>query len=89
MSLSFAALLAVTASVFTACSKDNDDNTAAAQEYTGVPLVILDTDIGSSTDNLFTLTERGIVALKVKQLLCLQLEKLPLSAEHALEKVSF
>ncbi len=27
--------------------------------------------------------------LKSDQLLCLQLEKLPLSAEHALEKVSF
>ena len=26
---------------------------------------------------------------EVTQLLCLQLEKLPMSAEHALEKVSF
>ena len=42
------------ASVFTACSSD-DDNTSGTLEYTGVPLVILDTDIGSSTDDLFTL----------------------------------
>ena len=34
---------------------DNYDNPGAQQEYTGVPLVILDTDIGSSTDDLFAL----------------------------------
>lgn len=44
------------------CSSDNDDN-PPAQEYTGVPLIILDTFIGSSTDDLFTLTERGTVVL--------------------------
>ncbi len=48
------AILTLCAVILTACSTD-DDNTAAAQEYTGVPLVILDTDIGSSTDDLFTL----------------------------------
>ncbi len=37
------------------CSTDNDDNPAVRPEYTGVPLIILDTDIGSSTDDLFTL----------------------------------
>ena len=41
--------------VFTGCSTDDDDNPAVEQEYTGVPLVILDTDIGSSTDDLFSL----------------------------------
>ena len=50
-----AATLVCGASVFTACSSDSVDNPAAAQEYTGVPLVILDTDIGSSTDDLFAL----------------------------------
>ena len=40
--------------VFTAC-ESNDDNPIGEQEYTGVPLVILDTDIGSSTDDLFSL----------------------------------
>ena len=42
---------------FTACS--NDDNLASdssdGKEYTGIPLVILDTDIGSSTDDLFAM----------------------------------
>ena len=33
----------------------NDDTPAVPQEYKGVPLVILDTDIGSSTDDLFSL----------------------------------
>ena len=38
----------------TSCS--NDDNSAGQQdEYSGVPLIILDTDIGSSTDDLFAL----------------------------------
>ena len=40
--------------LLTSCS--NDDNPAEQPyEYTGVPLIILDTDIGSSTDDLFTL----------------------------------
>ena len=34
---------------------DNDDNPVEPQEYDGVPLVILDTDIGSSTDDLFSM----------------------------------
>ena len=49
--LMLAILTVCGASVFTACSSDNADIPAAAQEYTGVPLVILDTDIGSSTDD--------------------------------------
>ncbi len=58
-----AAILICGTSVFTACSSDNIDIPATAQEYTGVPQVILDTDIGSSTDDLFALTERGTVVL--------------------------
>lgn len=50
-----AAILICGTSVFTSCSSDNIDIPATAQEYTGVPLVILDTDIGSSTDDLFAL----------------------------------
>ena len=36
-----------------ACS--NDDYPSEPQEYSGVPLIILDTDIGSSTDDLFSM----------------------------------
>ena len=36
-------------------SCDNSDNHDSPQEYAGVPLVILDTDIGSSTDDLFAM----------------------------------
>ena len=32
-----------------------DTNPVVPQQYDGVPLVILDTDIGSSTDDLFAL----------------------------------
>jgi hypothetical protein len=40
--------------LLTSCS--NDDNpTVQPYEYTGVPLIIMDTDIGSSTDDLFTM----------------------------------
>ena len=39
--------------VFTSCS--NSDNPEIPQGYTGMPLVILDADIGSSTDDLFAL----------------------------------
>ena len=42
-------------SVCSSCTKDDSDNTRQQEEYTGVPLVILDTDIGSSTDDLFAL----------------------------------
>ena len=43
--------------VFAACS--NEDNPSPdnsdGKEYTGIPLIILDTDIGSSTDDLFAM----------------------------------
>ena len=52
----FVATLVCGASVMTACSSDEDNPAeGGGQEYTGVPLVILDTDIGSSTDDLFAL----------------------------------
>ena len=41
-------------SIFTSCKSD-DDNPPSKQDHTSVPLVILDTDIGSSTDDLFSL----------------------------------
>ena len=51
-----AATLICGASVMTSCSPDEDNPAeGGGQEYTGVPLVILDTDIGSSTDDLFAL----------------------------------
>ena len=46
-------LICVT-SIFTSCKSD-DDNPPSEQDHTSVPLVILDTDIGSSTDDLFSL----------------------------------
>ena len=51
----FAAILAICgAMAFTSCS--NDDNPTEQQgEYAGVPLIIFDTDLGSSTDDLFAL----------------------------------
>ena len=42
------------ASVLTSCSNDNAP-AGQQDEYKGVPLVIYDTDIGSSTDDLFAL----------------------------------
>ena len=48
------AILICGLSVLASCSSDNDDNNGGF-EYKGVPLVILDTDIGSSTDDLFAL----------------------------------
>ena len=41
---------------FTACSNDDDPvfDSTDGKEYTGIPLIILDTDIGSSTDDLVT-----------------------------------
>ena len=51
----FAAILVCGAMAsLTSCSND-DDQTEQPYEYTGVPLILLDTDIGSSTDDLFTL----------------------------------
>ena len=45
------------ACVFTSCSSNDIDPVTPSEEeeYTGIPLVILDTDIGSSTDDLFAL----------------------------------
>jgi len=40
-------------SLLASCSSDNES--AEPQEYAGVPLVILDTDIASSTDDLFAM----------------------------------
>ena len=49
-----AAIIVCGLTVLTACS--NDDNPAGQQgECTGMPLVIYDTDIGSSTDDLFAM----------------------------------
>ena len=50
----FAALICGTSVFFASCSKD-DDNSGGEHGYTGIPLIILDTDIGSSTDDLFSL----------------------------------
>ena len=41
-------------SICTSCSNDNEPAKSDVK-YTGVPLVILDTDLGSSTDDLFAL----------------------------------
>lgn len=46
----------------TSCNHDVDPQ----QEYTGVPLIILDTDIGSSTDDLFRYSTRGYVTVSNK-----------------------
>ena len=54
-------LLAVTlvcsACVFTSCTSNDDDPVipSGGGAYTGIPLVILDTDLGSSTDDLFAM----------------------------------
>ena len=52
-----AAILVCGLSVLSSCSTDNEDNPVQPEqeEYKGVPLVILDTDIGSSTDDLFAM----------------------------------
>ena len=51
----FIVILAIcSAMVLTSCSND-DDSAGQQSEYAGVPLIILDTDIGSSTDDLFAL----------------------------------
>ena len=42
------------ASVLTSCTND-DDSTEQQDEYAGMPLVIFDTDIGSSADDLFAM----------------------------------
>lgn len=48
-------LAALTMTAFVGCSKDNDEKKPENNEYTGTPRIILDTDIGSSTDDLFSL----------------------------------
>ena len=50
-----AAILVCGLVVPTACSSKDDPVEPGEQAYTGVPLVILDTDLGSSTDDLFAL----------------------------------
>ena len=50
-----AGLVICGATVFTACSNDDDPVVPPTGEYTGIPLIIYDTDIGSSTDDLFGL----------------------------------
>lgn len=47
--------VALVCSVMTALTPCSNDDLSKSQEYTGVPLIILDTDIGSSTDDLFTM----------------------------------
>lgn len=49
-----AAILVCGAMMQASCSND-DDHVGQQDEYTGVPLVIYDTDIGSSADDLFAL----------------------------------
>ena len=50
-----AAALICSAMTMTSCSSKDNPEEPGGGEYTGVPLVILDTDIGSSTDDLFAL----------------------------------
>lgn len=51
------AILVCGSFILSSCSSDNYDNPVELEqpEYEGVPLVIFDTDIGSSTDDLFAL----------------------------------
>ena len=50
-----AILLFCDASMFTSCSNDDNVVEPEQQMYSGVPLIIFDTDIGSSADDLFAL----------------------------------
>ena len=52
-----AAVMVCSLSLLTSCTADYNDNPVQPDpgEYTGVPLVILDTDLGSSTDDLFAM----------------------------------
>ena len=50
-----AAIIICGATVLTSCSNDDDFVVPPTEEYTGVPLIIYDTDIGSSADDLFAL----------------------------------
>ena len=49
-----AATVVCCATLLLSCCK-NDNLSEQQNEYTGVPLIILDTDIGSSTDDLFAM----------------------------------
>ena len=53
LSWMFVAIITLCTLILAGCSTDK--NQTSSQEYTDVPLVILDTDIGSSTDDLFSL----------------------------------
>lgn len=55
MNLVLVAILGCGFVLLTSCSTKDDPVEPGRQEYTGVPLVILDTDLGSSTDDLFAL----------------------------------
>ena len=55
MNLVLVAILGCGFVLLTSCSTKDDPVEPSRQEYTGVPLVILDTDLGSSTDDLFAL----------------------------------
>ena len=52
-----AAILVCGSSLLSSCTADINDNPVqpGQSEYKGVPLVILDTDIGSSTDDLIAM----------------------------------
>ena len=50
-----AILVCGTMTALTSCSNDEDAVEPELQVYSGIPLIILDTDIGSSTDDLFAL----------------------------------
>ena len=52
-----AVILVFGTSFLSSCTGDSDDNPVQPEqtEYKGVPLVILDTDVGSSTDDLFAM----------------------------------
>lgn len=54
----FAAVLIYGACMFSSCTSDDDNPVTPPEEeegYTGIPLVILDMDLGSSTDDLFAM----------------------------------
>ena len=63
-----AAILICGSSLILSCTADYGDNPIQPEleEYKGIPLVIFDTDIGSSTDDLSPLTGVELVRKKVK-----------------------
>jgi inosine-uridine nucleoside N-ribohydrolase len=48
-------ILLVSMMTIVSCTSSDDNNDTDRQKYTGIPLVIFDTDIGSSTDDLFAM----------------------------------